>query len=66
MSQSKITVLDCPSGDWQVLLLDGIEFHSSHSIPDFVWVGLLRKFTDVQVRTISDEDMQNGDYNVPE
>lgn len=53
------------SGDWVVLRVNGEEFYSGHSIPDFVWLTLLTS-TDTGVKTtskeISDRAMEEGNY----
>lgn len=53
------------SGDWVVLKLDGEEFYSGHSIPDFVWMDLITKIAPnilTDEWEISDKDMEEGDY----
>ena len=53
------------SGDWVVLKLNGEEFYSGHSIPDFVWMDLITKIAPnilTDAKEISDEEMEEGDY----
>ena len=52
-------------GDWVVLRVDGQEYYSGHSVPDFVWMDLITKISPsllTDCKEISDEDMEEGDY----
>lgn len=54
------------SGDWVVLKVDGEEYYSGHSIPDFIWMTLLHTVSGKTIssssKEISDEEMEEGDY----
>ena len=55
------------SGDWEVLRMNfGEDFkYEGHSIPNGAWIKLLEILGyEVEVKCISDEDMEYGDYNV--
>ena len=56
----------CESGDWVALCVNGEEYYSGHSVPDFVWMTLLHTVGGKEVSTsskeISDEDMEEGNY----
>jgi hypothetical protein len=65
MSKPFIELITCDSGDWDVLRVDlGEGFnYEGHSIPDYQWIKLLNILGyEVEVRNISDEDMENGKY----
>ena len=49
--------------DWKVLKVGGKIFHEGHNIPDFIWMQILEKEGHtVKYTTISDEDMEEGNY----
>ena len=65
MIKPLIELITCESGDWNVLRVNlGESFnHAGHSIPDFVWVKLIKLLGfDIEKKEISDEDMENGNY----
>lgn len=52
-------------GDWVVLRVDGKDFYSGHSIPDFAWMDLITKISPnilTECKEVSDEDMEEGNY----
>ena len=52
-------------GDWVVLKLNGEEFYSGHSVPDFVWMSLITEvapFVHTSGKEVSDKDMEEGNY----
>lgn len=59
--------LTCPSGDWEVLKLDGKVFYEGHTIPSEKWLELLgniyRKRVEITQKEVSDEDMEYGIYD---
>ena len=60
----KIECVSSESGDWSVLMVNGKEFYSGSSIPDFAWGDLIAEFFDehVNFKTISDQDMEEENY----
>jgi hypothetical protein len=58
----KLELINCPSGDWQVLKVDGVIIYQGHHIPDYEWLGILANFCHVKKTEISDEDMEAGTY----
>lgn len=65
MSKPFIELIKCESGDWNILRVNlGEDFEfSNHSIPNDVWVELIKLLGyEIEVRTISDEDMEYGRY----
>jgi hypothetical protein len=59
----KIELINCESGDWEVLKVDGTIYHEGHHIPDFTYHKLLKNLgAKIKNKTISDEDMENGKY----
>lgn len=65
MSKDFIELIECESRDWNVLRVNlGEDFDfSGHSIPNDVWVDLIKLLGyEIEVRTISDEDMECGSY----
>ena len=55
-----VKVINCESGDWQILEVNGVEWASGHSISAHDWLGLLSEHLDCQIayQTISDEEME--------
>jgi hypothetical protein len=53
-------------GDWVVIRVDGKEYYSGHSVPDFVWMTLLHTVSNHSItsssKEISNEDMEEGNY----
>ena len=65
MSKPLIELITCKSGDWEVLRINlGEDFQcEGHSIPNGSWILLLSKLGyEVDVKCISDEDMEYGRY----
>lgn len=60
----KIEIISCESGDWEVLKVDDEIYYEGHSIPNEIWIRLLRGKLDVECveSDISDEDMEMGNY----
>jgi len=60
----KIEIINNESGDWSVLLVDGREFASGHSISKWDWIDMIKSVFGVKVESkeISDEDMENEVY----
>ena len=58
-----IKLISCESGDWHVLSSsEGFEY-SGHSIPDYVWLDLIKELGfNTEKKEISDEDMENENY----
>lgn len=53
------------SGDWEILSVDGVVFYKGHSIPNHIWLDLLKNMgNEIQTEEISDEDMETGDYKI--
>jgi len=65
MSKPLIELINCESGDWEVLRMNlGEDYkYEGHSIPDFAWIKILKKlgFTVIE-KSISDEDMEMGNF----
>lgn len=59
----RVGIIDCEGGDYSVLIVSDEVFYEGHSIPDFIWIDLL-KTLNVQVfqKTVSDKDMEAGFY----
>ena len=59
-----IELLTCPSGEWEVLKLDGDLYGSRDSIPNYMWIGLIKELTGIDViqKEVSDDYMENGEY----
>lgn len=51
-----ITFRDWSSGDWSELCLGDTEIHQGHSIPDFVWLQLLRDLGFTVIEELVEED----------
>ena len=65
MSKPLIELIVPESGDWEVLRMNlGENFkHEGHRIPNHEWIRLLEVLGyEVEVREISDEDMENENY----
>lgn len=65
MTKPLIELIVCESGDWKVLRVNlGEDFEfQGHSIPNHEWIRLLKLLGyEVEVREISDEDMENYNY----
>lgn len=65
MSKPLIELITCESGDWSILRVNNEEdFEASgHSISNFDWIELLNLLGfEVEVKEISDEDMEMGNY----
>jgi hypothetical protein len=65
MSKPLIELINCESGDWEVLRVNlGEDFsYEGHSIPDDTWINLLSLLGyEVKAKRISDEDMEDGNY----
>lgn len=60
-----IEYITCESGDWYVLKKSGEIIYEGHSVPDYIWLGLLNTTNGVTltVTALSDEDMQLGTYH---
>lgn len=58
-----VELLTCPSGDWEILLVNGEYFTSGHAVCVHDWLNVMRLLGhDVVERTISDEKMEVEDY----
>ncbi len=58
-----IKLIGNESGDWKVLKIDDKIYYQGHSIPDFIWLDLLADLCfEVESESISDDDMENGNY----
>lgn len=55
-----VKFINCESGDWQILEVDGVEWASGHSISEHDWLGLLSEHFDcmIECTCISDEEME--------
>lgn len=65
MGKPFIELIICESGDWEVLRLNyGEDFNrENHSISNYDWIKLLDLIgLKVEVREISDRDMEEGNY----
>ena len=65
MSKPLIELIVPESGDWEVLRMNfGEDFkYEGHSIPNGAWIKLLEILGfEVEVREISDEDMESENY----
>jgi len=65
MRKPLIELIVPKSGDWEVLRMNlGEDFkHEGHSIPNGAWIKLLEMLGyEVEVKCISDEDMDNERY----
>jgi len=65
MSKPLIELIFPESGDWEVLRMNlGEDFkHEGHSIPNGAWIKLLEILGyEVEVKYISDEDMEHERY----
>ncbi len=53
-------------GDWAVIKVDGEEYYSGHSVPDFVWMTSLHTASNHSItsssKEISSKDMEEGNY----
>ena len=58
----KIELINCPSGDWQVLKVDDVIIYEGHHIPDSTWLSILENFSFVKKTEISDKQMEEGSY----
>ena len=58
--EQHIKVINCESGDWQILEVNGTEWASGHSLSEHDWLGLLSEHFDcmVECECISDEEME--------
>ena len=55
--------ITCERGDWVVLKIRGEVYYEGHSIPDYVWLGILEdNKVKIKETEISDEQMETGDY----
>ena len=61
MNKNNIEVIQCESGDWIVLKVNGEIEYEGHSIPVFVWLNLLNEHANfnVRIRTITNKEMKN-------
>ena len=60
---AKIELISCDSGDWEVLKVNGEVYNDGHSTPVHVWINLLSELGNaITTKTISDENMKNGEY----
>lgn len=61
-----VEYITCPSGDWEVLQVDGELFYEGRSVPAEKWLellgGLYRKRAEIIQREVSDESMEYGIY----
>ena len=55
-----VKVINCESGDWQILEVNGVEWASGHQITEHDWLGLLSEHFDCMIECIciSDEEME--------
>ena len=55
-----VKLINCESGDWQILEVNGTEWASGHNISDVDWLGLLSDHFNcmVECEYISDEEME--------
>lgn len=59
----QVEFIECPSGDWTVIKVDGKEFGSGHSISNWDVYELLRRAgCEVLETMVTDEQMESGDY----
>lgn len=55
--------ITCPSGDYEVVLINGSVDYAGNSIPTFYWIDLLKSFGfTVRSTEVSDEQMIEGKY----
>ncbi len=55
--------ITCPSGDWEVVLINGEIDAEDHSIPSTYWLSLLKDFGfHVTRKEISDEAMEINNF----
>lgn len=55
---STVVVVECEDGDWTEIYLDGAEVYQGHSVPDDIWIGLLKKAGyKVDERTVSAHEL---------
>jgi hypothetical protein len=56
----RVKLINCESGDWQILEINGFKWASGHSISEYDWLGLLSEHFDAQIECdcISDEEME--------
>lgn len=66
MKPQKVQLVKCVGGDWSVLLINGKEFYAGHEISDDTWIKLIDSLTEIEIttKTISDEDMEMGKFNL--
>ena len=65
MTKPLIELISCASGEWEILRMNlGEDYESQgHSMSNREWIYLLKLLGyEVEVREISDEDMENGNY----
>lgn len=57
---NNIRLINCESGDWQILEVNGTVWASGHNISDVDWLGLLSEHFNCQIEAmcISDEEME--------
>lgn len=55
-----VKVINCESGDWQILEVNGVEWASRQRLTEHDWIGLLSEHFDcmIECQCISDEDME--------
>ena len=63
MGKTRIELITCDSGDWEVLKIDGEIFAENHRLSSYDWVRFLNKLKcEIEEIEISDEDMEMGNY----
>lgn len=61
--KTKIEHITCPSGDWEILKLNGETLDSGHSIPTHSWLEAFAAIGHVVVQTErTDEEMEESPY----
>lgn len=58
--EQRVKVINCESGDWQILEVNGVVWASGHHISEHDWLGLLSEHFDcmIECTCISDEEME--------
>jgi hypothetical protein len=64
MKPTKVQLITCNGGDWEVLLVDGKEFYGGHEVDAEVWIKLIDTLTEIDIssKCISDDDMEMGKF----
>lgn len=67
MNKPLIQYIACDSGDWAVLRIktdEGDTEYSGHDISYYTWLEVIRDYLNcnIDIKCISDEDMENENY----